>query len=69
MFKSNHLHFLKRKKEWFETAEQANYALWWVPVGHRPSIEEAKVKLAMLRKEGDSIAAFSFKNVFASPSI
>lgn len=67
MFKTHHLDFLKRKKEWFEPASQATYVLWWVPIGHIPSIDEAKEKLETLRTLGDSPQAFSFKQVFASP--
>lgn len=68
MFKTHHIDFLKRKKEWFEAPTQANYVLWWVPIGHVPSIEEAKQKLTLIRKYGETIDAFSFKKVFAAPS-
>ena len=68
MFKTHHIDFLKRKKEWFETPSQATYVLWWVPAGHLPSIEEAKQKLSLIRKHGETAEAFSFKKVFASPS-
>ena len=68
MFKTHHIDFLKRKKEWFETPSQATYVLWWIPAGHLPSIEEAKQKLTLIRKYGETAEAFSFKKVFAAPS-
>ncbi|WP_339724669.1 DUF3291 domain-containing protein [uncultured Paraglaciecola sp.] len=68
MFKTHHIDFLKRKKEWFETPSEATYVLWWIPAGHIPSIEEAKLKLSLIRKHGDTSEAFSFKKVFAAPS-
>ena len=68
MFKTHHIDFLKRKKEWFETPSQATYVLWWIPAGHLPIIEEAKQKLTLIRKYGETAEAFSFKKVFASPS-
>ena len=69
MFKTHHIDFLKRKKEWFETPTQATYVLWWIPTGHIPSIEEAKQKLALIRKHGETAEAFSFKKVFAAPML
>lgn len=68
MFKTHHIDFLKRKKEWFETPTQATYVLWWIPAGHIPTIEEAKQKLTLIRKCADTAEAFSFKKVFAAPS-
>jgi hypothetical protein len=67
MFKTHHIDFLKRKKEWFETPTEATYVLWWIPTGHIPSIEEAKQKLSLIRKHGETAEAFSFKKVFDSP--
>jgi hypothetical protein len=68
MFKTHHIDFLKRKKEWFETPTQATYVLWWIPAGHFPTIEEAKQKLALIRQNSETVEAFSFKKVFAAPS-
>lgn len=66
MFKTHHIDFLKRKKEWFHVLPDASYVLWWVPVGHIPTIEEAIEKLTALRKNGETPAAFSFKSNFKS---
>ena len=67
MFKTHHIDFLKRKKEWFETASEHTYALWWMPIGHNPSIQEAKDKLALLDANVESAQAFTFTKVFESP--
>lgn len=64
MFKTHHLDFLKRKKEWFESISEANYALWWVTVRHQPTIEEAKARLLHLQQHGETVQAFSFKQLF-----
>jgi hypothetical protein len=64
MFKTHHIDFLKRKKEWFNDMSEANYALWWVPLGHQPDIEEAKSRLLHLQKNGESKQAFSFKKIY-----
>jgi Domain of unknown function (DUF3291) len=39
-------------------------ALWWVPAGHRPSIEEAMVRLEHLRRHGPSPHAFTFTQTY-----
>jgi hypothetical protein len=67
MFKTHHIDFLKRKKEWFETVNEHTYALWWVPVGHSPNIQEAKDRLALLNAKGETAQAFTFKKVFEAP--
>lgn len=61
IFKTHHIDFLKRKSEWFDKLDEANYVLWWIPEGHEPSVEEAKVRLMYLREHGESSYAFSFK--------
>lgn len=58
VFRSRHLDFLKKKKLWFEKAEQPNLVLWWIPPGHIPSLEEAKNKLSYLKKHGETSHAF-----------
>lgn len=66
MFRTHHIDFLKRKKEWFHNLREESYVLWWIPVGHTPSIEEAMERLEHLRKHGDSPFAFSFKSNFSA---
>lgn len=64
MFKTHHRDFMRRKQEWFEQMPTASYVLWWIPEGTIPTIEEAKAKLALLREQGETAAAFSFKKHF-----
>ncbi len=40
VYKSHHLEFFKRRAEWFEKAAQPTYALWWIEVGHIPTVTE-----------------------------
>ncbi|QQX79469.1 DUF3291 domain-containing protein [Shewanella sp. KX20019] len=61
MFRTHHRDFLRRKKEWFEALSEDSYVLWWVPIGHEPSVEEGLEKLKYLRVNGDSPYAFTFK--------
>lgn len=66
VYKSAHTEMLKRRREWFERVEQAHQVLWWVPTGHRPSVDEAAERLAHLRKHGATEHAFTFRHAFAA---
>jgi len=69
VYKSAHAEMLKRRREWFERVEQAHQVLWWVPAGHIPSLQEAADKLALLRRDGPSAAAFSYARPFPTPDV
>ena len=59
-----HAELLKHRHEWFEKFDRAYLALWWIPAGHIPSIDEAKERLAHLDAHGPSPTAFTLKAVF-----
>ena len=64
------MHFagqLQKRSRWFERFEGPYLALWWVPAGHAPSVEEAKERLTYLRAHGETPFAFSFKKSFPAP--
>ncbi|WP_269716272.1 DUF3291 domain-containing protein [Caulobacter sp. NIBR2454] len=67
VYRSAHVEIMRRRREWFEHMDVFQ-ALWWVPAGHEPTIEEAKEKLALLEAHGPTPAAFTFRNPFPSPS-
>jgi Domain of unknown function (DUF3291) len=64
VYKSAHAELLRQRRDWFEQFAGAQLAMWWVPRGHIPSIDEAKKRLAHLEEHGPSQFAFNFKNVF-----
>ena len=63
----DHRGVMRRRREWFEE-RQVYMALWWVPAGTLPTIEDAKAKLALLEKLGPTAEAFTFRQPFAAPS-
>lgn len=67
-FQSDHLDYLKRRREWFTKLATAYMALWWIPEGHVPSIDEAKERLRSLDEHGDTPFAFTFRNPFPAPA-
>jgi len=64
VYRSAHVEVLRRRQEWFEAFAGVYAALWWVPLGHIPSIDEAKKRLAHLQAHGPTQFAFDFKTVF-----
>jgi heme-degrading monooxygenase HmoA len=67
VYKSAHADVLRQRKSWFEKFDGMVYALWWVPVGHLPSVEEAMERIAYLREHGATEKAFSFTALFPAP--
>lgn len=68
MYQTDHMGYLRRRREWFETPEEAIVVLWWVPQGHLPTVEEARERLLRLRADGPSQEAFSFRELFGPPA-
>jgi hypothetical protein len=64
VYKSVHAAMIRQRHEWFEKFDGVYTALWWVPVGHRPSVDEAKKRLARLAENGPTPFAFTFKQSF-----
>lgn len=63
-YKSAHVEIMKRRKEWFHLMDEMYMVLWWIPAGHIPTIEEAAERLELLRANGPSAEAFTFKQAF-----
>jgi hypothetical protein len=58
---------MRRRKEWFERMRDAYVVLWWVPRGQRPSVSEAIARLELLRANGPTKEAFTFRRAFLPP--
>ena len=67
VYQSAHVQIMRRRREWFTRMADAYLVLWWVPVGHHPTIAEAVARLEQLRKHGPSPEAFTFGEAFAAP--
>ncbi len=64
VFKTAHVELLRQRHNWFEQFAGSYTALWWVPAGHMPGIDEAKKRLAHLDRYGPSEFAFTFQKTF-----
>jgi hypothetical protein len=67
VYNTAHVEIMRRRREWFERMNEAFLVLWWVPKGHRPSIDEAIAKLEALRANGPTQNAFTFRQAFPPP--
>ena len=59
-----HTEYFRRRREWFEKLPVPAVVLWWLPVGHIPTTNEAKAKLEYLDQHGATPSAFTFKERF-----
>ena len=65
VYGSAHVGVMQRRRTWFERPVESHLAMWWVPVGATPGVEEAMQRLALHRRHGPSPRAFDFKHPFA----
>jgi Domain of unknown function (DUF3291) len=64
VYNSAHVEIYKRRKEWFGKMPKMHMVLWYVEIGHEPTLEEGKERLKYLQEHGESKNAFSFKSKF-----
>ena len=67
VYKTVHIELLRERHAWFEKLAGVYTALWWVPNGHIPSVDEAKRRLERLEAHGPTEFAFTFQTII-SPS-
>ena len=67
-YQTEHIDFLRRRGEWFESHDRPHLVLWWTPAGQHPTIEEATARLDRLEADGPSPDAFTFREQFDPPT-
>ena len=55
-----HKRFYDRKAEWYDATDALRLVMWWVPAGHRPTIDEAMERFRHLESKGPSDFAFGW---------
>jgi Domain of unknown function (DUF3291) len=58
-----HKQFYNAKGKWFEKLSTPHFVMWPVPIGHKPSLVEAKERLDHYTKHGDSDHAFGWSHL------
>lgn len=64
VYQTAHKELVRQRHAWFEKLTDVYTALWWVPSGHIPSVDEAKQRLAKLEANGPTQFAFTFQSIF-----
>jgi hypothetical protein len=64
---ADHREIMRRRREWFDKID-FHLALWWIPVGHTPTIAEGKSRLKLLAERGPTPQAFLFNRPFPAPN-
>ena len=68
-YRTEHREFVRRRHEWFEPATEAYQAMWWIPEGQVPTLDECVERLMHLRAHGPTPFAFDFRTRFAPPTV
>ena len=64
---AEHRAIMRRRREWFEKMD-VFMALWWIPAGPIPTVEEGKARLQTLERLRPSPEAFIFHRPFPAPT-
>ena len=67
-YNSNHIKVFRDRAKWFEKAGVPTYCLWWIPVGHVPTVAEGRERLEHYRKNGATQYSFWFSQQFPQPT-
>jgi hypothetical protein len=68
-YRTAHAQLFAARKKWFDDAmermQSRSMALWWIPAGTFPVVQDGKERLAHLTAHGPSPKAFTFKQRFS----
>lgn len=58
-----HARVYDKKTKWFAPMATPHLVLWWVPEGHRPTVEEGMERLRRLADHGETSEAFGWRHL------
>lgn len=67
-YKSPHVKVLRDRNKWFEKLVVPSYCLWWVPIGHIPTVAEGRERLEHYQSHGATPYSFWFSKQFPQPA-
>ena len=67
VYKSGHGSYFRRRREWFEPAEEATLVCWWTPAGTIPDVSNAYQRLKRLRADGPSAEGWHLNQPYPRP--
>ncbi|HEX5258519.1 MAG TPA: DUF3291 domain-containing protein [Sphingomicrobium sp.] len=69
VYRSSHTPVMSKRRDWYERFEGSYMALWWIPAGTIPTINDGLSRLWHLDRFGPTPHAFTFKARFPAPGI
>ncbi|MFL6765387.1 MAG: DUF3291 domain-containing protein [Sphingomicrobium sp.] len=67
VYRSSHTPVMAQRRNWFESFDGAHMALWWIPAGTIPTVNDGLSRLWHLDRFGPTPHAFTFKLRFPPP--
>ncbi len=64
VYRSMHVELIRDREAWFKKMPLMHQALFWLPAGQLPDIEQGKQRLDHLQKHGPTRQAFTFGQPF-----
>jgi hypothetical protein len=64
VYRTAHGLFMGQRRRWFVPIGGLTTAMWWVPDGERPALDDGLARLDHLRRKGPTPQAFSLRRVF-----
>jgi hypothetical protein len=64
VYRTAHLEYLQRRREWFQRVAVPYSVMWWIPAGRTPGLDEGMARLESLRTHGPTSHAFTFKDFY-----
>lgn len=69
VYRTAHTPVMAKRRDWFDRFEGAYMALWWIPAGTIPTINDGLSRLWHLDRFGPTPHAFTFKLRFPPPGV
>ena len=67
VYRGDHVAVMRDRRQWFEHFSGIYMALWWIPAGSLPTVDQAKQRIDHLQLHGETPYAFSFRRLFPAP--
>ena len=68
-YNAHHLGVFRDRAKWFEKMTLPSYCLWWIPVGHIPTVAEGRERLEHYQQKGSTPYAFWFSQWFPAMAL
>jgi len=55
-----HRQFYDKRAQWYDAIGNSNLVMWWVPIGHQPTVAEGLARFARMMGQGPDEMAFGW---------